>query len=63
MAQSEYARQMNRMEHKQKNELLYIEQIQREQFAEFTEAWDSYMSEYEMQAAEGIEKLKSEHYQ
>ena len=47
LANHELQRQMSRMEVKQKDELLQIESIQRNQFQEFTDAWDEYMQSYE----------------
>jgi len=40
--------------------LLYVENIQRKQFAEFTEAWDSYMSEYEANAFQSIDHMRQD---
>jgi len=60
LSQIEYARQMRRMEESQNQELIYVEQIQRKQFAEFTEAWDSYMSEYEANAYQSIDRLRQD---
>ena len=53
-------RQLFRLEQKQREELVQIEQIQRSQFQEFTDAWDDYMTQYEQTAIESIERLKSE---
>lgn len=58
MSQVEYARQMRRMEESQNQELVYVEQIQRKQFAEFTDAWDNYMSEYEANAYQSVDRLR-----
>ena len=49
------------MEEKQREELIQIENIQRSQFEEFTNAWDDYMTQYEQAAFESIERLKSDH--
>jgi len=46
------------MEESQHQELLYVESVQRKQFAEFTEAWDVYMSEYEANAFQSIDRLR-----
>jgi len=46
------------MEQSQNQELLYVEHIQRKQFAEFTEAWDQYMSEYESNAYQSSDHLR-----
>ena len=56
-------RQCSRMEQKQRDELVQIESIQRQQFAEFTSAWDEYMQQYENTAIMSIERLKSEQEQ
>ena len=42
----------------QEKELINIESAQKLQFAEFSEAWDRYMREYEATAFELIEQLK-----
>ena len=42
----------------QEKELVNIESAQKLQFAEFSEAWDHYMREYEATAFELIEQLK-----
>ena len=49
------------MQLKQQQELLQVELIQRQQFVEFTQAWDVYMTEYESAAYQSLERLKSEH--
>ena len=51
---------MRRMEESQNQELLYVEQIQRKQFAEFTDAWDQYMSEYEANAYQSVDRLRQD---
>ena len=56
----ELRRQCARMEDKQREELIQIESIQRQQFQEFTTAWDDYMTQYENTAIQSIERLKSE---
>ena len=60
LATHELHRQLRRMEVKQRDELLQIEAIQRNQFQEFTDAWDDYMQSYEQTAIESIQRLKSE---
>jgi len=60
LADHELKRQMQRMEAKQREELLQIEAIQRSQFEEFTNAWDEYMQSYEVTAIESIQRLKKE---
>lgn len=51
---------MRKMEATQNAELLHVEQIQRQQFQEFTDAWDSYMGEYEQNAFLSVERLKQD---
>ena len=43
----------------QEKELLNIENAQRLQFVEFSEAWDKYMADYEATAFELIEQLRA----
>ena len=45
----------------QEQELLTIENAQKEQFIEFSQAWDNYMSDYEATAYLSLEKLKEKH--
>jgi len=40
--------------------LIYLEQNQREQFIKFSDAWDSYMAEYEQAAYINLEQLNQE---
>jgi hypothetical protein len=40
---------------------VFVEQIQRKQFSEFTDAWDQYMQEYEANALLSIQHLQQEH--
>ena len=54
---------MGKMESSQNQELQYVEQIQRQQFMEFTSAWDNYMSEYEQNAFQSVERLRHEQIQ
>lgn len=42
----------------QEKELLNIENAQKLQFQEFSDAWDKYMSDYEATAFELIEQLR-----
>jgi hypothetical protein len=58
ISQIEYLRQMGKMETSQNQELKYVEQIQRQQFTEFTSAWDNYMQEYESNAFQSVERLR-----
>ena len=45
----------------QEQELLTVENAQKEQFIEFSQAWDNYMSDYEATAYLSLEKLKEKH--
>ena len=45
----------------QEQELLTIENAQKAQFIEFSQAWDQYMSDYEATAYLSLEKLKEKH--
>ena len=45
----------------QEQELLTIENAQKSQFIEFSQAWDNYMSDYEATAYLSLEKLKEKH--
>ena len=56
----EYNRQIRSMEQAQQLELIHVEQIQRQQFQEFTDAWDSYMGEYEHNAFQSVERMKTD---
>lgn len=40
-----------------------MEQAQKDQFMEFSKAWDSYMSDYEQAAYTSLEHLKEKHDQ
>lgn len=40
-----------------------MEQAQKMQFTEFSEAWDKYMADYETAAFDSVEKLKEKHIQ
>jgi DNA-binding XRE family transcriptional regulator len=45
----------------QEQELLTVENAQKAQFIEFSQAWDNYMSDYEATAYLSLEKLKEKH--
>lgn len=47
----------------QEEELIQVENAQRLQFTEFSEAWDKYMKDYENAAFESVERLKEKHIQ
>ena len=57
-SKAEQQRQEQNMRLAQENELLNIENAQKLQFQEFSEAWDKYMRDYEGTAFEMIEQLK-----
>ena len=49
------------MRQAQEQELITVEAAQRQQFLEFSGAWDNYMSDYEATAYLSLEKLKEKH--
>ena len=57
----EMSRQKRNMKVAQSKELLSVEESQRIQFGEFTNAWDDYMREYEETALKSLEELKEKH--
>ena len=57
-SRAEQQRQEQNMRLAQERELVNIESAQKLQFAEFSDAWDNYMREYESTAFELIEQLK-----
>ena len=57
-SRAEHQRQEQNMRLAQEKELLNIENAQKIQFQEFSEAWDKYMRDYEITAFELIEQLK-----
>lgn len=57
----ETIRQKNNIRIAQEQELQSIENAQRAQFLEFSQAWDNYMSDYEATAYLSLEKLKEKH--
>lgn len=54
-------RQVNNIRAAQEQELSSIEGAQKQQFMEFSNAWDNYMAEYETTAYLSLEKLKEKH--
>lgn len=54
----ETIRQQNQIRFIQEEELLQVENAQKQQFIEFTNAWDNYMADYEATAYMSLEKLK-----
>jgi hypothetical protein len=61
LKQKETLRQQNNMRSAQEQELLTVENAQKAQFIEFSQAWDNYMSDYEATAYLSLEKLKEKH--
>jgi hypothetical protein len=57
----ETLRLQNNMRAAQEQELLTIENAQKAQFIEFSQAWDNYMADYEATAYLSLEKLKEKH--
>ena len=62
-SKAEQQRQEQNMRLAQEKELLNIENAQKLQFQEFSEAWDKYMRDYEGTAFELIEQLKNKQEQ
>jgi len=54
----EMVRQENNIKAFQEEELIQVENAQKEQFIEFNKVWDNYMAEYEVTALDSLEKLK-----
>jgi len=61
LRKKESARQLSSMRMAQDQELQNVENTQKQQFAEFSAAWDNYMAEYEATAYRSLEKLKEKH--
>lgn len=61
LRKKESARQLSSMRMAQDQELQSVENTQKQQFAEFSAAWDNYMAEYEATAYRSLEKLKEKH--
>lgn len=61
LKEKETLRQQNNMRTAQEQELLTVENAQKAQFIEFSQAWDNYMSDYEATAYLSLEKLKEKH--
>lgn len=61
MLRKETIRQRNNIRIAQEQELQSIENAQKSQFLEFSQAWDNYMSDYEATAYLSLEKLKEKH--
>lgn len=61
MLRKETIRQKNNIRIAQEQELQSIENAQKSQFLEFSQAWDNYMSDYEATAYLSLEKLKEKH--
>jgi len=54
-------RQVTNIKSAQEAELNSIETAQKQQFLEFSQAWDNYMADYETTAYLSLEKLKEKH--
>ena len=61
LRKKESARQLSSMRMAQDQELQNVENTQKQQFSEFSSAWDNYMAEYEATAYRSLEKLKEKH--
>lgn len=61
LLRKETIRQKNNIRIAQEQELQSIENAQKSQFLEFSQAWDNYMSDYEATAYLSLEKLKEKH--
>lgn len=62
-SEDEQERQSHNMRIAQQKELINIENAQKLQYAEFAQAWDKYMSDYEETAFELVENLKAKQSQ
>lgn len=60
-SQDEQQRLVHNMRVAQQRELINVENAQRMQYQEFSEAWDKYMTDYEQTAYELVEQLKAKH--
>ena len=58
LKRKETIRQLNNIKACQEHEIQSIEEAQKQQFIEFSQAWDKYMSDYEETAYKSLEKLK-----
>jgi len=56
-------RQQRNMQETQEQELAEVEKNQKQQFLDFSKAWDDYMADYEATAFLSLEKLKEKHDQ
>mmetsp|Transcript_9482 Transcript_9482/g.10416 ORF Transcript_9482/g.10416 Transcript_9482/m.10416 type:complete len:313 (+) Transcript_9482:113-1051(+) len=61
LRRKETLRQRTNIKMAQEEELKSIEDAQRNQFVEFSNAWDKFMSDYEATAYMSLEKLKEKH--
>lgn len=61
MKKKELKRQKDYLRANQEKELISIENSQKMQFYEFSQAWDTFMSDYEATAYLSLEKLKERH--
>ena len=62
-SQDEQQRQHHNMRIAQQRELVNIENAQRLQYQEFSDAWDKYMGDYERTAFDLVEQLKAKQNQ
>ncbi len=58
LKRKETTRQINILKAAQEHELNAIQEAQKAQFMEFSQAWDKYMQEYETTALKSIDSLK-----
>lgn len=58
LKRKETIRQINILKSSQEQELNAIQEAQKAQFLEFSQAWDNYMQEYEITALKSIDNLK-----
>lgn len=61
LKKKEIKRQKDYLRANQEKELISIENSQKMQFYEFSQAWDTFMSDYEATAYLSLEKLKERH--
>uniref|UniRef100_A0A7S3UJA6 EF-hand domain-containing protein n=1 Tax=Oxyrrhis marina TaxID=2969 RepID=A0A7S3UJA6_OXYMA len=63
LRQKEEIRQRRLVEQAQIHEMNEVEQAQKQQFLEFSAAWDRYMADYESTAYMSVERLREQHAQ
>lgn len=57
----EIERHQNNVKTYQEQELLHVENAQKQQFVEFTKTWDEYMREFDFAAQDSLNKLREKH--